>query len=582
MTGLRRRGVAAVLATVTALLTATGCANVPSSSRPQVISESAPASAAPEDDDVRYDEIVPRPGESPEDIVRDFLRAAGSYERAHARARAYLTSKAAESWKDDAESAVLEDAPYLNVSDGGAVVTMTARQRGTVRKDGSYVPGEAPYPFTFQLTQVNGNWRIDNPPAGLLIEAGTFEAAYRSYAVYFLDSTRTRVVPDVRWFAASRDTLSSVLVAAIENGPSSPLADAVRSDLEGVRLQNNVEQGTDRVRVYLSGLADDATTLPEGGFAQLVWTLDQVGVGGVEIYADNQLITPASAPDRQLQRIGEWRAFSPDGLSVSAPGYFIRDGAVWTTRNAPLEGPAGQAGYGATSVAVSLDEKSIAVVRGPADRGQSLWVGPPGGPRKTLSARTLSRPTWGAETGEVWTVRNGTDVLLVPLKGQAARVAVPEAGRLGTIRQVRLSRDGARVALVAGDRDREKLWVGVVVRQRGQASIEKLRIIEVGGTSVEDVSWHDALNVVALVRDGEGNSGLFSLYKAGITGVGSEQLVATRGLTGPPVAVAAGPVLPLLTIAAGNIWQAASTTDETWKRVTEQGGGGDSAPAYPG
>lgn len=576
----RRRGRAVALAVATALLAATGCANVPSASRPQVISQSVPPSAPSDDDDVRYDEIVPRSGEAPEDIVRDYLRAAGSFDRAHARARAYLTSSGNERWKDADGAAVLEDAPYLDVSEDGAVVKMTARQRGTILKDGSYVPGEAPFPYIFRLKQVNGNWRIDNPPNGLLIEAGTFEAAYRPYEVYFLDSTRTRVVPDVRWFAASGDSLPSLLVSAIENGPSKLLAEAVRSDLEGITLQNNVEQDADRVRVYLSGLPEDAATLQEGGFAQLVWTLNQVGVGGVEIYADNRLIRPASAPQRSLQQLSEWRSYNPDGLSVSAPGYFIRDGAVWTTKNAPLAGPAGQSGYGATSVAVSLNERSVAVVRGEPGEGQSLWLGEPGQLRKTLSAGTLSRPTWGAETGEVWTVRNGTDVLLVPLKGAAARVSVPEAGRLGPIRGLRLSRDGARVALVAGERNRERLWVGVVVREAGQASIDSLRAIDVGGAPVQDVSWSDSLSVVALVRDGEEASSLFSLYAVSITGVAAIRLVATRGLPGPPGAVAAGPALPLLTVAAGAVWRTPST-DEAWTRVTENGGG-ESAPAYPG
>lgn len=580
MTGLRRRGRAAVVAALTALLAVTGCANVPSSSRPQVIPGSVPASAPAEDDDVRYDEIVPRPGEPPEDIVRDYLRAAGSYERSHARARAYLTSSGSDRWKDDAGATVLEDAPYLNVSEDGATVQMTARQRGTIRPDGSYVPGEASFPYSFRLLRVNGNWRIDNPPNGLLIEAGTFEAAYRPYEVYFLDSTRTRVVPDVRWFATPRDSLPSLLVSAIENGPSEPLAGAVRSDLEGVTLQNNVEQGADRVRVYLTGLPEDAPTLPDGGFAQLVWTLNQVGVGGVEIYADNRLLRPASAPQRSLQQLSEWRGFNPDGLSVSAPGYFIRDGAVRTTRNAPLAGPAGQPGYGATSVAVSLDEKSVAVVRGEPGAGQSLWLGDPGRLRRTLSASTLSRPSWGAETGEVWTVRNGTDVLLVPLIGQAARVVVAEADRLGEIRALRLSRDGARVALVAGERNRERLWVGVVVRDNGQASIDGLRAVDVGGTPVTDVSWADSLSVVALVSDGEEQSGLYSLYAASISGPPSVRLVATAGLPGPPSAVAAGPALPLLTVAAGALWRTPST-DEAWTRVTDKGGG-ESAPAYPG
>ena len=38
------------------------------------------------------------------------------------------------------------------------------------------------------------------------------------------------------------------------------LAGAVRSDLDGVRLQSNVVRESDRVRVYLTGLGDSADT----------------------------------------------------------------------------------------------------------------------------------------------------------------------------------------------------------------------------------------------------------------------------------------------------------------------------------
>ena len=576
----RRPRTAVLLAVVAGMLLPTGCANIPSSSRPQVIAESVPA-ASPSDDDPRYDEIVPRVGEAPEDIVRDYLRAGGSFEREHARARAYLTGAGNEAWKDDQGAAVLEDSPYLNVSDDGATVQMTARQRGRIDPDGAYIPNVAPYPYTFRLRKVNGNWRIDNPPNGLLIEAGTFDAAYRPYEVYFLNSTRARVVPDVRYFAASRDSLPSLLVNAIQNGPSELLAGAVASDLEGVTLQNNVEQEADRVRVYLTGLDDEAGTLTEGGFAQLVWTLDQVGVRGVEVYADNQLLFPKSAPKRSVQQLSEWRAFSPDGLSAATPGYFVRDGAVWTTKDEPVAGPAGRSRFGAVSVGVSTDQRFLAVVRRSAAGGRTLFVGAPGSLRTTVTASSLTQPTWGAETGEVWTVRNGTDVVVVTAAGQTAPVVVSNGVALGPVRALQLSRDGTRVAVVTGDGDRAQLWAGIVVRDRGQATIERLRRLDLGGDPVTDVSWADSLSLVVRVRVGETDSGLYSLYTVDATGVAPRRLVDTADLPGPPMAVAAGPSLPLLTVAAGALWRTPSSTDGAWTRVTEKGSG-ESAPAYPG
>lgn len=574
----RRSTALRLLAVLAALLAVTGCASIPGSSRPQIVAESVPASPPADGDDLRYEGLVPRPGASPVEIVRDYLRASGSHERSHARARAYLTPDAEKTWKDDEGAYIIDDEPYFNVSGDGTLVQMSAQQRGRLDADGSYIPSsppEAPYSNLFRMKKVDGNWRIDGPSPPLLLEATTFEAAYRSYNVYFLDSSRTRVVPDVRWFAAARDTLPSLLMTALEKGPSGWLADGVLSDLDGITVQNNVEQAPDRVRVYLAGL-DQAGTLSAGGFAQIVWTLNQVGVGGVELYTDGRLLTPKDAPQRSLQQLNDWRAFGPDGPLVSF-GYFVRDGAVWRTDNTRVAGPAGRNSFGAESVGVSTDERALAVVVEDAKGRKVLRVGRPGSLRATVSGESLIRPTWGGGSGEVWTVRNGDEVVLVPLTGDAIRVDVPDIGSAGPIRALRLSRDGARVALVAGPRGQEQLWVGIVVREDGSAKIDGLRALDAGELPVSDVSWVDSLSVVALVRGGEQGS---RLYTVDITGVAAARPVANTGLPAPPTAVAAGNALPLLTVAAGSLWRTPAT-GEPWSAVTEQRGG-ESAPAYPG
>ncbi|HST64208.1 MAG TPA: LpqB family beta-propeller domain-containing protein [Mycobacteriales bacterium] len=563
---------------VTVLVTATGCASIPSSSRPQVIAESVPASS-PADDDVRYDEIVPRPGEAPEDIVRDFLRASGSFERSHARARAYLTDAANAGWKDVLGATILEDAPYLNPGEGGSTVTMTAQRRGRLDGDGSYEPDTSSYRITFRLKKINGNWRIENPPSGLLIEAGTFEAAYDSYDVYFLDATRTRVVPDVRWYAAAPDSVPTQLVTALEQGPSRALDEAVLSDFDGISLQNNIEPGGDRVKVFLTGLDERAETLTTGAFAQLIWTLHQIGVGGVEVYSDGRLLAPRDAPGRTLQQFGDWRAFNPDGLTATATSYFIQGGAVRTTQGTPFPGPAGRTSFGAESVGMSHDQLSLAVVRRAAGGRRVLYVGSPTSLHATVTGSTLTRPTWGLGTREVWTVRDGRDVLIVPLTGQAVRVDVQRLDQLDTIRALTLSRDGARVAIVAGPAGQEQLWIGVVSQEGGTTRIDGLRTLEAGDNPVSDVSWSDALNVVALTRSG-GDSSLYSVDIGAVSATGA-RLISTAKLPGPPTAIAAAPSLPLLTVAAGGLWRMVSP-DDPWTRVAADTRSGVSAPGYPG
>jgi Lipoprotein LpqB beta-propeller domain/Sporulation and spore germination len=570
----RRTATGLLALAVAVLVTTSGCASIPSSSHPRVIAESVPASA-PANDDLRYDEIVPRAGEAPEEIVRDFLRASGSFERLHARSRAYLTDAANTKWKDVPGATILEDAPYLNPVNGGSVVSMTSQQRGRLNEDGSYIAGKAPYPYAFKLKKVEGNWRIDNPPDGLFIEAGTFEAAYHQYEVYFLDSTRTRVVPDARWYAATSESLPTQLVTALEQGPSQEMEGSVRSDFDGISLQNNIEPGGDRVKVFLTGLDDRLDTLTKGAFAQLVWTMHQVGVGGVEAYSDGRLLAPPDAPGRTLQQFGDWRSYDPDGLAATATGYFIRDGAVRTTQDLPVPGPAGKSSFKARSVAVSHDQGSLAVVREVAGR-QVLYVGAPGSLRATVTGSQLTRPSWGLGTREVWTVQNRRNVLIVPLTGQAVRVDVQKLDELGDIRVLSLSRDGSRVAVVGGVAGQQRLWVGVVSQEGGTTRIDHLRTLDVGDALVTDVSWSDALNVVALTGSGA-DSGLYSV---GISGVSAGQLVSRTALPGPPSAIAAAPSLPLLTIAEGGLWRAGSS-DDSWSRVANAGPGA-SAPVYPG
>jgi hypothetical protein len=171
-------------------------------------------------------------------------------------------------------------------------------------------------------------------------------------------------------------------------------------------------------------------------------------------------------------------------------------------------------------------------------------------------------------------VRDARDVLQVTVDGHAYPVEVPQAQQIGPIRALSLSRDGARVAVVAGAAGRERLWIGVVGREDG-AQIQGLRPLDVGDTPVSDVSWSDAGTVVALTRSGEQDS---SLYSIDVDGGSPAVLVSTAGLPGPPTAVAAGPTL--LTIAAGTLWRT-PVASESWTRVEDRRGG-ESAPAYPG
>jgi len=242
--------------------------------------------------------------------------------------------------------------------------------------------------------------------------------------------------------------------------------------------------------------------------------------------------------------------------------------------------PAGGGDYDARSVAVSMNRRMLAVVGRDSRDRPTLFVGRFGAAlRPVLTGASLTPPSWGASDDEVWTVRDGHEILVVPVVGQPRSAAVGALGQAGPIRSLRLSRDGARVALVAGPSQRASLHVGVVIRQNTAVRVDRLRELDVGDEPVSEASWSDNSSLYALVRAGQQDSALFAL---GIDGESASQLVSTTGLPGPPEALAAPPQpgLPLLTVAAGALWQTLAS-GEPWTRAQREPAKA-AAPVYPG
>jgi hypothetical protein len=563
-------------ATSAAFLVLAGCAGVPDSSAPRVV-EAVPRTGATEDPDVRVQPKLPQPGQSAKEVVQAFLDSAGSFEHQHGAARRFLTSAAAARWRDDAGAVVLSRPPYLNGDKSGSTVAIRADQIGAVDPTGaytSYPPGELTYSYRVQLTQVNGQWRIANPPPGVIMTASSFNQAYRRLNVYFLSRDESRVVPDPRWFLASPDAQPNLLLKALLDGPSTSLVDAVKTELGGVSLASNVVPETDLVRVFLTGLARHGAQAQAAALAQIVWTLNQLHGTAVEVYDDGQLVAPHGVGG--VQSVSDWRSYDPDNLPLSTPCYFIRQGAVWTTDGKPIPGAAGQGEYQALSVGVSPSLGRLAVV-GRVPQGMALYVGPA---RARLSRRlngsSLTEPTWDPAIDGVWTVRDGTEIIRVPAGGSPVQVDAPDLDHAQQIWTLRLSRDGSRVAVLVGSADARALYVGAV--SSSGSTVTGLRSITPELTSVVDVTWASAESLVVLTTNRAGDA---TMYTVGVDGSWSEA-ITTAGLPGPPTAVAAAPSQATLAIAEDGIWRLHDPR-EGWTGVFPRTNGPrDAAPAYPG
>ena len=125
-------------------------------------------------------------------------RCRGQRPLGHPVARQYLAPDAAGSWSDEAGIAVLSP-DYATVATEAGSVTLTASPVGTVDERGVFtVAGNGVFTRQFTLEQVDGEWRITDPPDGLIILRAGLRAALRRPGRLLPRPTRQRVVPDPR------------------------------------------------------------------------------------------------------------------------------------------------------------------------------------------------------------------------------------------------------------------------------------------------------------------------------------------------------------------------------------------------
>lgn len=570
---MRRRWFAAAVAVLA--LTA-GCAGVPSSSEPVAVRHVDASDVGGDNPpDVQFVPPPPSPHMSARDIVDGFLRASSSeVDAGHQVARRYLTPTASANWKDTAQATVYNQKLVDDVGSGD--VTVTTQQVATIAQDGSYHTNNARAVVHFKLVKVKGEWRISNPPPGIYVKRSDFVQNFHPVDVYFLNPSRTALVPDPRYFEAPNSSMANRLMQALLAGPSQWLQPAVVTDVPPhAQLRNPVVDDSPTLTVDLDGLGSLGKSQLKGLSAQIVYTLTKYNGSQVRILSDGQ---PLAVPGEQTdQQQADWQSYDAEALPASAQLYVVRNGAVWTGDGKRAPGPAGQNHYyELNSVAVSLDGRKMAGVSHRQDNDQ-LYIGPAGGTlTKRFTATSLTTPTWGGQSGEVWTVRNGTDLISVPADGNAKAVKVSTASvnRVAPVRELRLSRDGSRVALIGRG---GRLYVGRVSRAADNVTIDGLQRLAPGHVGFTTVCWANGNEVIAL-----GPNTTFSVvpWEIAIDG-SSTQADDIDTLPAAPNAVAAAANQLTTVVAKHELWYYERTT---WFRTLGSPGGapvsGESL-AYP-
>lgn len=541
--GARRRGVRRAAHAATACLAAVllaACSSVPTSGP---IEQGPVVDSGEATQFVRVIAAPPSSGASPEEIVRGFLEANASLENDLEIARRYLTEEAAEQWNPQ-EGTTTYDQATLKVAPARDKVRVEFGVDGELLADGTFDTVAPPVDreVLFSLERVvEGKatvpqWRISDPPPGVLISSTDLRRAYRLYQTYFMAERGGVLVPDGRLLPVVGPSLPTALAERVLAGPADWLAPGIRPGPPmGTHLALGAVTVTDGVaQVELSEEALVATDEQRQDLAaDLTWTLTGLpDVAAVELLVAGEPYEVPGAPTLMDRSV--WQSRSPDSRTTGSSGerrvpyYTLRgESIVRVTTVSRTAIPIGVPGAETLAgLAVSLDEKRAAAIeRG----GGALWLLPLD--RSTTASRVEGTgiTSVGFDVDDwVWFTEGGR-VMRTNLSGQVKEVPILTEGVSG-VTSLMLARDGTRVALIADG----AVHMGVVQVRGATLAIGSVRRI---GSSIEqaaDAAWRDATTLDVLGSQVSGAEQVLRLA------VGSGQVLAL-GAPDSPREVAASP-----------------------------------------
>jgi hypothetical protein len=547
------------------LLVLGGCATVPTSGPVAHHTPQADGVSS----GVQVDPLPPSDGASQLLVVEGFLHAMSVYQPNYAIAREYLTQTASESWHPEAGVQIYADG--YPPTEYNQTVALPAPLSGKLDATGRYqsvsgdsTPGYAPgksnvHNFTLVKNDA-GQWRISNPPEGLLVSRYVFTTSFVAVNLHFLDAGGDVLAPDPRFFAAGDQALDAAVEAQLA-GPSEWLTPAVRR----LDTRDVVSLGVDLddaglADVALGGTADRLTaeqrrtllaelTYTLSGFSQVnavrvssggqAWR-DDSGQSVLRRDAFSQL-APAGATartlflvkDHKLQRLLDttgWDEFAVVEVALARPEH----------------------------VAVSRDLGGFAVTTQKGTRLQTAQSGS----TKVHTLRTgtgLLRPSF-SRMGELWSpVASGLSGLQV-FKGEQRLPVTVEAPEKSPdlvnqpVVAMALSPDGIRVAMIL--RRGSSTVVGLARierREDGGVVLGGWRSVDVAATTgtagmALDLGWVTETKLLVLQSSdggaGEGeNSSVVQVSEDGATATDigpSEAADLTQLAVAPGRAVALG------------------------------------------
>ena len=486
-----RRSLKAALASILALVCATACTSLPTSSSPAPFDVDAP-NASP----IELSAGGPIPDADPESLLSSFLLAcAAGASDDYATARLFLTSSSAQSWDPHKLVTIYstDSTPKVAYSfDPSKTDTLnasvTAVGVGSIDQNGVLSPAEtSSLEARFHLVRENGQWRIDAPADGVVVSQASFTASHELVSLMFPSATGDALIADPRWYPTRR--LETHMLQGLIAGPQAHLSDALINAIpSGTSISSGGIELSDHVaKVSLTGSAP----ADERGKQLLAWQISQTlqrsgRVNSVELSIGGETLAAVDLPTQPSYDLDT-------AVAVNSEGMVRLDGRTISSRRLPIA-PSPSASLPAVSPVsssiIAWREESRLVIVDSSIAAVRVFEGSSGS-----FAPSVDRFGW------VWDISGGT-VRASRADGQSLSV-VPPNQSLNDVEQIRVSPDGARAVLLRSSGGTKSAWIVGIVRRTSGDPIALTDLASLPGLSagVADLSWAGRSTVVA-VRQG--------------------------------------------------------------------------------
>lgn len=498
----------------------------------------------------------PQEGASAVELVEGFLRAQSSPGDAHAVARQFLAPGTP--WDDD-EMAVIYVATSPTVTPDPDQPDQVLTRLDTVAS----ISGEGAYQLQSGTLAERytvgpdpaGRLRLTGVPPGLRLTTADRALSFRPYSVQFLGrtgggGTTGRLVSDRVFLPVTADPAQAI-VEALLRGPTLPLQGAAGSAVPpGTTLAAPVRTEGGVVTVDLSGPVRALDVRERQRLsAQLVWTLHPT-YPAVRLLVDGEPLAVEGA--QQVQDITDWPGYDPTRVDGGAPLLYLQERSLRSLDGALAGSEITRGGdLPVDEVASSPRRNEVGLRTRQPDGADAVRTGPLSGPfgPPLLVSPDLGALSWGSGDRGLWVLQGGPTPVVwlvpgfdVPPGTMPQTVAYEAPPGVGPLTDLRVSRDGARIALVFGIGPARRLHVGRI--ESVEAGLRITGVVAIAPTlsDVTDVAWESAVSLAVLATDPD-TAGLLPVSVA-VDGSSSEP-VQRGGLSGTPASLAAAPGRPL-------------------------------------